>query len=146
MKNAILGVWELVAAEARYDDGVVEQPYGPNPQGLLVYTPEGWMNVYVSSAERPRFASNDMWRGTPEELRAAFQGCSAYFGRYEVDEAARVVIHNVTAALFPNWSGQVQRRHVSLEGEQLVLSTPPMRVGDRGCTAAFVWKRGQRPE
>jgi Lipocalin-like domain len=144
MKNAILGSWELRAAEGRYDDGSVEHLYGSGARGLLIYTPEGRMTVQLSAANRARFASDDMWKGTSEELKAAFNGYLAYFGRYELNEADGVILHHVEESMFPNWTGNVQRRSISLEGDRLTLSTLPGPVGGRVVTATLVWERSRR--
>jgi hypothetical protein len=144
MKNAIVGSWELLAAEARYDDGSVELLYGPSPRGLLIYTPDGTMAAQISRSERVRFAFDDMARGTPEGLAAAFSGYVAYFGRYELKEAEGAIVHHVEGSMFPNWCGNAQRRLASLEGDRLTISTPRMRVGGRMGTATLVWGRSGR--
>jgi hypothetical protein len=144
MKNAILGSWEIEAVESRYDDGSVDHPFGSAPRGLLVYTPEGRMTVQLSRADRSSFASDDLWKGTPEELGAAFSSYVAYFGRYELNEEEGVVVHHVDGSVFPNWTDNVQRRTLSLEGDHLVLSTAPMLIGNRVRTSVLVWKRASR--
>jgi hypothetical protein len=141
MSAAIIGTWEIVAMETRADDGTVNQFLGPEPRGLLVYTPDGWMTAHVTAPGRPRFASEDMRKGTPAELLAAFNGYIGYFGRYEWREEEGVVLHHIVGSLFPNWEGDVQRRIASFEGDLLRLSTPPMRIGDRMVTGVVVWRR-----
>src|SRR5450755_543880 len=51
-------------------------------------------------------------------------GYLAYAGRFKVDEAASIVEHRVSVSLFPKWIGDVQKRRVDLDGDDLVLESP----------------------
>jgi hypothetical protein len=140
MIAAIVGTWELVGRENRYDDGSVSHP---DARGLLVYTPDGRMTAQWSMPGRTRFASGDIRKGSPAELEAAFTSYLGYFGRYEWRQEEGVVLHHVEGSLFPNWEGTVLRRGVSLEGDELRLSTPPLLIGGRMMTSVIVWRRAR---
>jgi hypothetical protein len=138
------GAWRLVSAEYRAPDGsVVESPWGSEPQGLLMYDAYGNMSVNLGRRERPRFASGDQLRGTPEEIKAAFESYNAYWGRYEVDERARTVTHHVQYAMFPNWTGTKQVRRYKFQDNKLILTTPPIRRGGQDVIGVIVWERVQ---
>src|SRR4249920_573523 len=85
--DKFIGAWRLVSAEFRAEDGTVaESPYGPEPQGLLMYDAHGSMSAQLAQKGRSPFAIADRMAGTPDEIRAAFQSYQAYYGRYKIDE------------------------------------------------------------
>jgi hypothetical protein len=48
-------------------------------------------------------------------------------------------------SLFPNWIGQTQPRIVSIEGDELLLSTAtPVKSGGASVMAYLAWKRAPR--
>lgn len=137
-----VGAWRLVSAEYRTADGsVAESPWGPEPQGMLMYDAYGNMSAQLSHKGRPRFAGGDQLRGTPEEIKAAFETYGAYWGRYEVDERARTVTHHVQQALFPNWADTKQTRHYQFRDGRLILTTPPIRRGGQDVTGVLIWEK-----
>jgi hypothetical protein len=136
------GAWRLVSAEYRTMDGtVIDSPWGPEPQGMIMYDAYGNMSAQLGRRDRARLAAGDQLRGTPEEIKAAFESYNAYWGRYEVDEHARTVTHHVQHAMFPNWTGSKQVRYYKLEANKLILTTPPIRRGGRDVVGVLVWER-----
>lgn len=91
--------------------------------------------------ERPAFAINDQMKGTPEEIKAAFEGFIAYFGTYEINEEKGTVIHHVRGSSFPNWVGSDQIRFYEFSGDRLTLRTPPMQAGGITVTSLLIWER-----
>jgi hypothetical protein len=61
-------------------DGKTTDFYGPNPQGQLMFDPDGRISVIITRSDLPKFASNNRQAGTPEENKAIVQGSLAYFG------------------------------------------------------------------
>jgi len=57
-----------------------------------------------------------------EEKVALYDGYVAYFGRYEVDLARRVVTHLPEGDLSRVYIGRREDRHYELTGDRLVLS------------------------
>ncbi len=142
-KEQFVGTWQLIASEFRRLDGTSLYPYGPDASGTLYYDAAGNMAVQLMRADRPLFAAGDRQQGTPEEIRAAFDGYLAYFGRYEVDEAAKIVIHHIVGCSFPNWIGQPQKRFFAFASNQLTLSTPPLPVGGTTIIGMLQWQRSK---
>jgi hypothetical protein len=137
-----VGAWRLVSAEYRAADGSpVDSPWGLEPQGMLMYDAYGNMSAQLSRKDRARFAVGDQLRGTPEEIKAAFESYNAYWGRYEVDERERTVTHHVQQAMFPNWADTKQTRHYEFRDGRLILRTPPFRRGGQEITGVLVWER-----
>jgi Lipocalin-like domain len=132
------GTWMAVSAETTAPDGKKAQPFGPNPQGLLMFDGEGRYSLQICSANRPKFASNSRGQGTPEENKAAVLGCNPHWGRYTVSDGA--IVFKIEHAMYPNWEGTEQKRKVSVAGDELKYHVPAASTGG---TAEVVWKRAK---
>jgi hypothetical protein len=140
-KDAFVGFWKLAASEFRWSDGEVADLYGSDAAGMIIYGARGQMSVQIMRPNRPAFASGDSRRGTPDEIKAAFEDYLAYFGTYTVDEAERTVTHHMRGSLFPNWVGHDLKRYYEFSGDRLTLCTPPMATAGRQFTGVLVWER-----
>lgn len=140
VKAQFVGTWQLVSSEFRRADGTIIYPYGPDAIGTLYYDALGNMAVQLLRADRPLFAAGDRQQGTPAEIKSAFEGSLAYFGRYEVDKQENIVTHHITGCTFPNWIGQPQKRFFAFVENQLTLSTPPILVGGSTLIGVLRWQ------
>ncbi len=141
-----VGSYRLHSFELRYDDGGVEHPLGPDAEGLIVYTREGFFSGQMMQRGRPKFAQARQSAaqkdfGSDAEIRAAFNGYVAYYCSYDVDEARRIVNHRIVSALIPNWEGQVNVRHYEFQGDVLVLRSPDVTVAGRVGRSVLHWRR-----
>jgi hypothetical protein len=125
-QNPIVGTWKLLSFESQSGAGRISHPFGEDASGQLMYDVHGRMSVGLMRADRPTFVSGDPARGTPQEIKAAFEGFSAYCGPYSIDETRGTVTHHVEANSFPNWVGTDQQRLFTLSGRRLRLQAPPM--------------------
>jgi hypothetical protein len=141
VKERLIGSWRLLSYDKQSESGEVTPAFGPRPHGRLMYDAAGRMSVHLADPRRAAFASNDALRGTPEEVRQAFEGYFGYFGTYSVDVAAGTVTHHVEGALFPNFAGTDQKRFFTLSGDRLTLRTPPTLRGGARFTYLVVWER-----
>ncbi len=143
---ALVGAWHLMDWTVHREDGTTAQPLGEAPVGLIVYTADGRMTGQMMRLYRPRFrrprATAADPTGDPDEIVVAFNGYVAYFGTYRVDAAAGAVRHRVEAALIPNWEGVELVRTAELDGNRLVLRTPPVKVGGVPQSGCLTWRRG----
>ena len=140
-KDLLVGTWELMSCVGNWSDGRVVYPYGPDPAGLLAYDAHGHFSGQIQGAGRPMFESGNLLRGTPEEIKAAFEGYVAYYGTYDVDEATGQLTHHVEGSLFPNWVGEDQIRLYQFQDGRLSLTTLPF-VGKRAqLTLTLTWER-----
>jgi hypothetical protein len=140
--DKFIGTWRLVSAEFRAEDGTLaESPYGPEPQGMLMYDAQGSMSAQLAQNNRKPFGIPDRMAGTPEEIKGAFETYQAYYGRYKVDEREHVITHTVTQALLPNWVGTEQRRQYKFKDGKLILRTPPIAIGGKRLTGELVWEK-----
>ena len=140
--DKFVGAWRLLSAEFRAEDGSpAESPYGAEPQGILMYDAQGVMAAQLAHKDRQPFAIPDRMKGTPEELKSAFESYQAYYGTYKVDEREHTVTHTVTQALLPNWVGTQQRRYYKFQDGKLHLHTPPIVIGGKRVTGVLIWER-----
>ena len=137
----LIGVWSLEAIRDRFPDGRVEDhpDFGPNPSGLIVYTGSGHVSVQFMRSGRTAWRQEE--EPTAAERADAARGYGAYAGRYEVDDAAGVVLHHVETALIPNRVGVTLKRSFSFEGERLTLSPPRFLRGGVEVHRTLVWRR-----
>jgi hypothetical protein len=124
-QNPLLGTWRLKSIA-----GVLPKralfSMGPKPRGLLIYAPTGYMAAQILRDPGPSFPSG-YEDATPEEIKNAFEGYYAYFGRYQVDLAKATVTHQLESSLRPAEIGKEYVRAFQLEGDGLVLT--PVRAG-----------------
>ncbi|MCZ7645403.1 MAG: lipocalin-like domain-containing protein [Planctomycetota bacterium] len=136
------GAWRLVEGSFVRNDGKVVHPVGPRAAGQLLYDGRGHMNGQMMGLDRPAFASGNRLRGTDAEVRAAFEGYIAYWGRYSIDAAAGTVTHHVEGSLSPEWVGTDQVRHFAFDGDRLTLRTDPIPSGDGlHYVGTLIWER-----
>ena len=87
-------------------------PMGEEPQGIIMYTPDGYMSAQLMHPGRPKFRSGDWLRGSDEEIKEEALGYIAYSGPFHTDEEKQTLTHSMFVSLFPNWLGQTQPRVV----------------------------------
>jgi len=139
MSNGIVGSWKL-AGWLRIDaQGAVAYPLGEGATGLLIYAPDGRMIVQMASANRPQLATSDPLGGDAGDRAAAYSTFLAYFGSYEVK--GDTIVHRVDACLYPNWSKTEQSRSFTLDGDKLVLRTPPSEGAHGSVVNEIIWVR-----
>lgn len=139
--DQFVGTYVLRSFEVRTSDGSVAYPFGQDAVGRITYDEAGRMAVQIMRLDRPPFASADMLSGTSDEIAAAWTGFISYAGRYEVDEDAETVTHQIEMCSFPNWVGEDQVRHFHLDGSMIELRTPPVAYGGDATVAALAWER-----
>jgi Lipocalin-like domain len=119
----LVGVWSLLSYADQQDGKADAHPFGLDPQGILIYTADGFVSAQLMDPNRAQVRSAAWHGGDPEELAQAAAGYIAYCGRYVLDEAQRTITHIPTVALLPQLVGNAQRRKVSLDAGLLTLLT-----------------------
>jgi hypothetical protein len=142
---SLVGAWVLVAAETHQANGESAPAFGDRASGLLIYDRSGEMSLQIA-AERPPAGSVEIYQALrPEDRMVYLDSYYAYFGTYELDEAAHTVIHRVRASLRPNETGISYHRKFTIEGDRLTLaSTPETHVGET-MTSRLIFVRAQPP-
>jgi len=86
----LVGTWVFVSSTLE-QDGKKTDYWGSNPQGQVMFDPNGHFSEIITRSDLPKFASNNREAGTPEENKAAMQGSIAYFGTYSVSDTDKVI-------------------------------------------------------
>ena len=141
--DRFVGTWRLLECYGKWSDGRISYPYGDKPEGQLIYDGHGNFSGQIAGSGRPAFETGNLLKGTPEEIKMAFEGYIAYYGTYEVDESKGQVTHHVQSALFPNWIGDIQTRNFEFEGKKLRLNTQPIKGSRADLTNTLLWERAQ---
>lgn len=140
MANALAGTWALVSTEWRRADGRHANPFGDGAVGVLMYDAAGYMAAQVMRADRPDVPPGQ-GRDIDAAMAGAFPGYIAYFGTYEIDEAAAVVRHRVIASAFPAWVGGEHQRRFTIEGDRLTLTDDVVAADGVAVVASTAWQR-----
>jgi hypothetical protein len=114
-----VGTWSLVSSIGQQGDTKVDV-FGPNPNGTLVFTSDGHYALIFVRSDLPKVASNNRTVETDGEAKAIAQGSVAHFGTFTV--SAKNLVFHVEGSTFPNWTGVLQNRPFSLDGDKLVYT------------------------
>lgn len=129
VRDHFVGAWHLTSCTVTQADGTQVFPYGRRPNGIILYTPDGWMSCQLRG---------DDWAGDSKSDAAGPSGpihYSSYYGSFAVDEEREVVIHHVAGSSEPTVHGN-QERHYRFDGDSLILEAQT-----NGVTAQLEWHR-----
>ena len=135
IRERLVGCWRLVEYRVTTDndEGNADHPLGTNPQGTILYTPDGYMSAQLA---RP---------GPYEDDQKPDAYAIAYSGPFDVDEQTRTVAHHVQVSVIPSWLGTTQIRQVQFRDPgTLVLSASAQRTRDgvmTATTSTITWAR-----
>jgi Lipocalin-like domain len=132
LKEQLVGTWLQVSIGGTFPDGTKRQLFGPNPNGILIYTSDGYFSLVQSRADLTKLESSNRATATPEEAKAVVAGSIAYFGKYSVDEASKVVSIDILGSTFANQIGNTsdnKRIVTSLTANELKLANPGSASG-----------------
>jgi hypothetical protein len=142
-KEQLIGAWTLESYAAEdVESGEVSYPMGRNPEGLILYTTDGYMSAQLGSAQRDRFENDDVFEGSANDYSKAGRSYIAYSGPFHFDEKKGRLEHEMFVSFYPNWKGQRQVRLVEIDDDRLHLAPDhPMAVNGRLKTVSLIWKR-----
>jgi len=141
LKEQLVGAWTQVSIDATSPDGTKRQLFGPNPKGIVIYSSDGHFALVQTRADLTKLATSNRATATPEEAKAVVVGSIAYFGRYSIDEASKVVTVDIQGSTFANQIGSAsdnKRIITSLTADELKLTNP---ASASGVTIELVFKR-----
>lgn len=140
MNDQLVGMWKLHSASSTASTGErSETPYGAGPAGLLTYTAEGRVTALISYGGRKPLSLGGGPLKLQEEQAEAFKTFFAYAGRYTL--SGDKVTHHIEISSIPNYVGKDLVRSVKLQGDQIVLVTPPAPVNGKIQTVELIWQR-----
>jgi len=130
LKDQLVGTWVMLSARNVKADGSSDHIFGPNGKGILIFQQNGRFAFVLINPDVPKFASNNRIAATPEELKAAYQGSFASFGRYSVDESERSFIFHFEYSTFPNYNGTGQKRYVTaISADEFAIRSEATPIG-----------------
>lgn len=130
LKEQLVGTWMMLSARNIKADGSADYIFGPNGKGILVFQQNERFAFVLVNPDVPKFASNNRVVATPEELRAAYQGSFASFGRYSVNESDRSFVFHFEYSTFPNYNGTGQKRYVqAISADEFEIRSEATPIG-----------------
>ena len=127
--ETLVGSWRLISSEGHSSNGSIVYDQGETPAGRAIFDASGRLSFHLTNPNHRTFVSGDFLRPLPDECIEAFRSYFGYFGSYSVDEDAGVVTFHIEGAAYPNYVGADQKRFFTIEGNRLILRTPPERAG-----------------
>jgi lipocalin-like protein len=110
----LAGSWKLTAWTIQIVGGDTAEPFGPNPKGRAIFSPDGYVTFVIAAAGRKPAA-------TDAESTALLKTLLAYSGKFLIDG------DKFTTKVDISWNelltGQDQVRFVKLEGDKLSIRT-----------------------
>lgn len=113
MKEKLIGAWRLAWVEEQQADGTMKR-YSDR-RGTLLYTRDGHMSVQIMLPEGNAPGSNP--------VKYDSGSYEAYYGTYDVDEAAHEVTHHVEGSLVRALVGKNLTRVYKFADNQLILKS-----------------------
>ena len=141
-KTQIICTWNFTVAEVKAPDVKISYPFGENPKGIRVLTPDGHFTQIHVAGDVPKIASNNHLTGTPEEYGTIVRRSLSVFGTYTVDEDKKTVTFHIVSSSFPNWEGESQTRTIDKLTAGEFQNTNPNVAGGRG-SASNYYKRAK---
>lgn len=93
----------------------------PTEQGFISYGRDGRMMALLTRGVRPKAESFD--KMTAQDRIALFDSMTAYAGTYRFD--GKTMEHHVDISWNEMWTGTIQFREITRDGERLIISTRP---------------------
>ncbi len=124
-KAGLIGAWRLQDCVLTYPDGKVQRPYGDNPNGVIMYTPDGWMSCHMQGGRKGE--------AKPEDAPLLIY--TGYFGPYTMQDDGKTVVHHVKGSSEAMVAGD-QVRNYAFNGNELTLSAEMA-----GIKAVLRWAR-----
>jgi hypothetical protein len=144
-KDMLVGAWTLLLVDGVKADGTHVPQFGPNPDGILMFSPSGRYSVQFERANLPKVKANDREKATADETKAIATGTLAHFGIYTANDADKTFTMHIEASSFPNWDGTKQVRKITaLTDDVLTYNVAnPSAAGAAGDIAQIevVWRK-----
>jgi len=139
LRGRLIGTWRLLAAEREELASGVKTPFlGENPTGFLHYMPDGRMLALITRAGRKKPAA---LVANATEAEALIRSMISYGARYEC--VGNEVHHHCDISWNESFTGTIQKRNVTFDGERMVLSPPPSPDPTDGTVSIrrLVWEK-----
>ena len=131
----LAGSWKLNSWTIQIIGGETTNPFGPNPKGRAVFTPDGYVSFIIAAANRKAATNND-------ESAALLKTLLAYTGKFTIDG------DKFTTKVDISWNelltGTDQVRFFKLEGDKLNIRTAEQESAvypGKKVVGTLVWER-----
>jgi hypothetical protein len=116
--SPLVGTWKLTGWTLRVvGETEDKEPFGPNPKGRLVMTPDGYWIVIITGANR-HLAK------TADEKAALFDSVLAYSGKYTIEGEKITIQVEISGNEVFTGPNQTQIRFFKIDGQRLIVRTP----------------------
>jgi hypothetical protein len=110
----LIGSWKLTSWTIQIIGGETTEPFGPNPKGRALFTPDGFSAFMIARPDR-KPATNDA------DSAALLKSLMVYTGKFTVD--GDKLTTNVDLSWNEILTGTAQVRFFKLEGDKLSIRT-----------------------
>ena len=110
----LVGSWKLTSWTIQVIDGEATQPFGPNPKGRAVFTPDGFSAFMIARSDRKPATSD-------ADSAVLLKSLMVYTGKFTVD--GDKLTTNVDLSWNEILTGTAQVRFFKLEGDKLSIRT-----------------------
>lgn len=144
--SGLIGTWQLTSHFAFAEDNPEDKlyPLGPDARGILIYTADGYMSSSLQRPGQRPFSSTEVGGPFDSELADATKRYLGFAGPFFLQENgdATTVSHHMQLANFPHWTGNLQTRRMTLEGDTLTLGLEPfVDVGGVKRHPLLIWTK-----
>jgi hypothetical protein len=148
LREKLVGAWELIEYQAYLasDRSNKIYPMGPKAEGIIMYTPDGYMSAQLLTPGQKSFPLP----GNESDWATVGKNYVAYTGQYYLDEygdeKGPMLLHHMRSTNLPSLYGDTQRRLVQItdeaDGRWLTLSATPMKIVGEDNRVPYVrWRR-----
>ena len=142
MANQFPGVWKLEKWDYTDDSGNVSLPWDGRARGEFRFDENGGVAVQMMREGRPVESpiGGPSWAEslTPDERKQVLDGYIAYWGKYTVDDAAKMLRIEAEGSIRAGWAGGKQERKFEFSPDGTVLTL--LYIIPSG-THRLVWRR-----
>ena len=112
--------------------------FGDNPTGVITYTADGRMSVFIIDPKRKPPAGP---KATDADAVELYRTMIAYSGSYSIE--GNKVTHKIEVSWNQAWTGTNQQRFVDVKDDQLTIKTPPIisPISGKESVSTLVWER-----
>ena len=132
VQKQLVGTWKLTAWIVQVIGEGSREPYGPNPKGRLVITPEGHWIIVITGANRQPAKTID-------EKAALLDSMLAYSGKYRIEGDKITTKVDMSSNEIYTGANQDQTRFFKVEGTDSRFEPP--RFPALSCPAKKSWVR-----
>jgi Lipocalin-like domain len=137
--DSVVGSWRLLSwVQEDVESKAVQTVFGDNPVGVITYTSDGHMSVFIANPKR-RPTGGPL--ATDAEAADLYRTMVAYSGTYSID--GNKVTHKVEVSWNQAWNGTDQQRLIEVKDNRLTIKSPTMAspISGKESINTLVWER-----